>query len=188
MITLAAPTCYEIDEYRYLPVCALEAMDRVGRYFGEVKNSEFKAINTPVTSPIKIFPKSIQGISKIAVIPAMKPICTRFVIINPVLSAKRTPVSPEFLLHLTKNIPIMEANTPAEQIHKGNATPRIPKVEYPSKALAIMDPLNDPFKSAPIPAISPTLSPTLSAMVPGFLGSSSGIPVSTFPTRSKDYE
>lgn len=48
-----------------------------------------------------------------------------------------------------------------------------------------MDPLNDPFKSEPIPAISPTLSPTLSAIVAGFLGSSSGMPVSTFPTRSK---
>ena len=38
--------------------------------------------------------------------------------------------------------------------------------------------------SAPIPATSPTLSPTLSAITPGFLGSSSGIPASTFPTRS----
>ncbi len=39
-------------------------------------------------------------------------------------------------------------------------------------------------KSAPIPATSPTLSPTLSAMTAGFLGSSSGIPSSTLPTRS----
>ena len=38
-------------------------------------------------------------------------------------------------------------------------------------------------KSA-IPAQSPTLSPTLSAIVAGFLGSSSGIPASTFPTKS----
>ncbi len=35
-----------------------------------------------------------------------------------------------------------------------------------------------------MPAQSPTLSPTLSAITPGFLGSSSGIPTSTFPTRS----
>ncbi len=35
-----------------------------------------------------------------------------------------------------------------------------------------------------MPAASPTLSPTLSAIVAGFLGSSSGIPASTFPTRS----
>ena len=42
----------------------------------------------------------------------------------------------------------------------------------------------DPKRSAPIPATSPTLSPTLSAIVAGFLGSSSGIPASTFPTRS----
>ena len=38
--------------------------------------------------------------------------------------------------------------------------------------------------SAAIPAQSPTLSPTLSALVAGFRGSSSGIPASTFPTRS----
>ena len=39
-------------------------------------------------------------------------------------------------------------------------------------------------KSAAIPAQSPTLSPTLSAITAGFLGSSSGIPASIFPTRS----
>ena len=39
-------------------------------------------------------------------------------------------------------------------------------------------------KSAAIPAQSPTLSPTLSAITAGFLGSSSGIPASTLPTRS----
>ena len=38
--------------------------------------------------------------------------------------------------------------------------------------------------SAAIPAQSPTLSPTLSAMVAGFIGESSGIDCSTFPTRS----
>ena len=38
--------------------------------------------------------------------------------------------------------------------------------------------------SEPIPATSPTLSPTLSAITPGFLGSSSGIPASTLPTKS----
>jgi hypothetical protein len=39
-------------------------------------------------------------------------------------------------------------------------------------------------RSAPIPATSPTLSPTLSAITAGFLGSSSGMPSSTLPTRS----
>ena len=48
----------------------------------------------------------------------------------------------------------------------------------------IIEPTYDSNKSAPIPATSPTLSPTLSAMVAGFLGSSSGIPASTLPTRS----
>ncbi len=39
-------------------------------------------------------------------------------------------------------------------------------------------------RSAPIPATSPTLSPTLSAITAGFLGSSSGMPSSTLPTKS----
>ena len=39
-------------------------------------------------------------------------------------------------------------------------------------------------KSAAIQPQSPTLSPTLSAIIAGFLGSSSGIPASTFPTKS----
>ena len=38
--------------------------------------------------------------------------------------------------------------------------------------------------SEPMPAISPTLSPTLSAITAGLRGSSSGIPASTFPTKS----
>ena len=41
-----------------------------------------------------------------------------------------------------------------------------------------------PKRSLPIPATSPTLSPTLSAMVAGLRGSSSGMPWTTFPTRS----
>ena len=39
-------------------------------------------------------------------------------------------------------------------------------------------------KSAAIPAQSPALSPTLSAITAGFLGSSSGMPTSTLPTKS----
>jgi hypothetical protein len=35
-----------------------------------------------------------------------------------------------------------------------------------------------------MPATSPTLSPTLSAITAGLRGSSSGMPVSTLPTRS----
>ena len=35
-----------------------------------------------------------------------------------------------------------------------------------------------------MPAQSPTLSPTLSAMTAGLRGSSSGMPASTFPTKS----
>ena len=50
--------------------------------------------------------------------------------------------------------------------------------------MATIAPTYDSNRSAPIPATSPTLSPTLSAMTPGFLGSSSGMFFSTFPTRS----
>ena len=50
--------------------------------------------------------------------------------------------------------------------------------------VAIIAPQYDSKISEPMPATSPTLSPTLSAITPGFLGSSSGISFSTFPTRS----
>ena len=42
----------------------------------------------------------------------------------------------------------------------------------------------DSNRSAAMPAQSPTLSPTLSAIVAALRGSSSGMPASTFPTRS----
>src|SRR3972149_7571766 len=54
----------------------------------------------------------------------------------------------------------------------------------PIAMVAITEPTYDSNISAPSPATSPTLSPTLSAITPGFLGSSSGIPASTLPTRS----
>ena len=53
-----------------------------------------------------------------------------------------------------------------------------------SAIVAIIAPQYDSKISEPIPATSPTLSPTLSAITPGFLGSSSGIPASTLPTKS----
>ena len=48
----------------------------------------------------------------------------------------------------------------------------------------IIEPTYDSKRTEPMPATSPTLSPTLSAITAGFLGSSSGIPASTLPTRS----
>lgn len=59
-----------------------------------------------------------------------------------------------------------------------------PKVVRPSTMVAMILPTYDSYKSAPIPATSHTLSPTLSAITAGFLGSSSGIPASTLPTKS----
>src|SRR3990170_7186726 len=58
------------------------------------------------------------------------------------------------------------------------------EIVAPSAIVATTAPEYDSNISAPSPATSPTLSPTLSAMTPGFLGSSSGIPASTLPTRS----
>ena len=42
----------------------------------------------------------------------------------------------------------------------------------------------DSNRSAPLALQSPTLSPTRSATTAGFLGSSSGMPASTLPTKS----
>ena len=58
------------------------------------------------------------------------------------------------------------------------------KAAAPRAAVASIEPQYDSYRSAPIPATSPTLSPTLSAIQAGFLGSSSGIPASVFPTKS----
>ena len=94
---------------------------------------------------------------------------------------------------LTINIPKMEQIMPREANPSGK---NISKFLFPKLStiatlkveaiamLAMIDPQYDSKISDPIPATSPTLSPTLSAMTPGFLGSSSGIPASIFPTRS----
>ncbi len=94
-------------------------------------------------------------------------------------------------LVLTRKIPITDAIIPIPAITIGRITAFICKLslierkaDAPNAADASIEPAYDSYRSAPIPATSPTLSPTLSAMVAGFLGSSSGIPASTFPTRS----
>ena len=83
---------------------------------------------------------------------------------------------------------------PTAEISSGNiaavASVKVPVTPEASTATAarvtaeIIDPTYDSNRSDPIPATSPTLSPTLSAITAGFLGSSSGIPASTLPTRS----
>ena len=68
-----------------------------------------------------------------------------------------------------------------------NSAPNLGATEGITTASAIaeiIEPTYDSKRSDPIPATSPTLSPTLSAITAGFLGSSSGIPASTLPTRS----
>ena len=92
----------------------------------------------------------------------------------------------------TVNIPMMERMIPTAAMSIGAITalncmvlsPLPMNAAAPRAEVASIDPQYDSYKSAPIPATSPTLSPTLSAIVAGFLGSSSGIPASTFPTRS----
>ena len=90
-------------------------------------------------------------------------------------------------IFLTNNIPIIEAIIPIPDNIIGYIAPSLPDtlVNNEPKVIAdIIEPTYDSKRSAPIPAISPTLSPTLSAITAGFLGSSSGIPASTFPTKS----
>ena len=89
-----------------------------------------------------------------------------------------------------ENTPITEATSPimAYRIGRARAANRlsgaIVATVTPSTIVATIEPTYDSKMSAPMPATSPTLSPTLSAMVAGLRGSSSGIPASTFPTRS----
>ena len=70
------------------------------------------------------------------------------------------------------------------KIGKSKASRLVAKATAPITNAAQVLSAQEPKRSAPIPATSPTLSPTLSAMTAGLRGSSSGIPCSTFPTRS----
>ena len=85
---------------------------------------------------------------------------------------------------LTIIIPSIDASSPREAKAKGSAIIPVLSIVAAIAIDAIMAPQYDSKISEPIPATSPTLSPTLSAITPGFLGSSSGIPASTFPTKS----
>ena len=97
---------------------------------------------------------------------------------------------PSLSLILTNKVPIIEKIIPVPAISIGNKIGAKPPklsieiVSLPKTIVAKTVATYDPNKSAPMPATSPTLSPTLSAIVAGFRGSSSGIPASTFPTKS----
>ena len=90
------------------------------------------------------------------------------------------------LPNLTKNVPIIDVKIHAPPIVKGYIIILISlgKNIDDKTIVATIVTAYVSNKSAAIPAQSPTLSPTLSAITAGFLGSSSGIPASTFPTRS----
>ncbi len=66
----------------------------------------------------------------------------------------------------------------------GKVRPSAPSAAVPRINAATSVTAYDSNRSAAMPAQSPTLSPTLSAMVAGLRLSSSGMPVSTLPTRS----
>ena len=80
------------------------------------------------------------------------------------------------------------AINPKAQANKGSITnaglSKTEAIATPTIMAAIFSAVIDSNKSAPRPATSPTLSPTLSAITAGLRGSSSGIPASTFPTKS----
>ena len=103
----------------------------------------------------------------------------------PRLKAARSDFWDTSSFALTKKVPIIDAIIPRAAIIRGSATPlALSPAEIASAQDETIAPKYDSNKSAPIPATSPTLSPTLSAITAGFLGSSSGIPISTFPTKS----
>ena len=81
----------------------------------------------------------------------------------------------------------MVAMSPKARASSGNTIPPIPntgKSAMPRIIAPTFSAAVDSKRSAPRPAQSPTLSPTRSAMTAGLRGSSSGMPASTFPTRS----
>jgi hypothetical protein len=96
-------------------------------------------------------------------------------------------------LVLTKNVPRVEAIISREWIAKGKNIKEY-FVDWSKSAWCasvipmiiaeIISADMDSKRSAAWPAQSPTLSPTRSAITAGFLWSSSGISVSTFPIRS----
>ena len=95
------------------------------------------------------------------------------------------------VLGLMKKSEIKLATIPTPLTKRGNskaevfASPSsIANEAAPITIAAHVDSATEPKRSAPIPAISPTLSPTLSAITAGLRGSSSGMPASTFPTKS----
>jgi len=94
-------------------------------------------------------------------------------------------------------MPMMDAISPNARTTSGNSITPTTKVALVAVAACtrsarveprIMAPMFsaavDSNRSAPRPAQSPTLSPTRSAITAGLRGSSSGMPASTFPTRS----
>jgi len=88
---------------------------------------------------------------------------------------------------VTTITPTMVAMRPKARATRGKRTPFTPKTgkrATPMIMAPIFSAAVDSKRSAPRPAQSPTLSPTRSAITAGFLGSSSGMPASTFPTRS----
>ncbi|CAB5043431.1 unannotated protein [freshwater metagenome] len=84
----------------------------------------------------------------------------------------------------TAKMPITAVITPIAGTTSGNTKPSSPKAALPRINAATSVTAYDSKRSAAMPAQSPTLSPTLSAIVAALRGSSSGMPCSTFPTRS----
>ena len=102
-----------------------------------------------------------------------------------VVFLRAAPASIFFMAEI-ENTPTIEARYPtiARSIGIIRYSVPISSLADAITIAAIIEPTKDSKMSAPMPATSPTLSPTLSAITPGFLGSSSGIPASTFPTKS----
>mmetsp|Transcript_21319 Transcript_21319/g.47652 ORF Transcript_21319/g.47652 Transcript_21319/m.47652 type:complete len:312 (-) Transcript_21319:463-1398(-) len=188
------------------PVLPALAMDLVGAKSYEVQYSVHWPMVTPQTMPMTMAPKMFHWRRprpwSCEMMAAAKPIWRSEAPLMPPWIARRRmrwrtsgSALAVSLPVRTRKMPIKEATMPEAASRNGSTVASTVEVSINSKlastvgsdsvTLAMIEPVKDSKRSAPIPATSPTLSPTLSAITPGLRGSSSGIPASTLPTRSE---
>ena len=180
------------------PVSDCAAISRVNLYSYEVATSDAVPMTCPATRPTRTTQKSSNGKSMIGI---RTPIATSTRTPDENMPVRNTQRSrPMFAPSgaRMRNVPSMDEMMPTAASSTGSMRSLWSKFSMTSPAsmpsaiapvtanarVAMIEPTYDSNRSAPMPATSPTLSPTLSAIVAGFRGSSSGIPASTFPTRS----
>ena len=136
------------------------------------KQPKAKATNTPEGKPMTLMMKNATN--------SIAPALTKVQLRSAAAGSMFSKVS-------IARMPMIDAISPTMATMIGSAiySNFMAAMPAPIAIVAIIEPTYDSKISAPNPAVSPTQSPTLSAMTPGFLGSSSGMPASTLPTRSE---